>query len=99
MFLIQSVSADAIFQSIFNYGFSEIWDTLMVLIGSLAIFILIIVMQYAGIDVIGLTFNIVTYTIDTFFIIFARVSSKEENLVGAVFVFIFIMALIMDLLI
>ena len=99
MFLIQFVSAEAVFQSIFNYGFTEIYDTLMFFIGSLAIFILIIVMQYAGIDIIGLIFNIVTYTIDMFFIIFARVSSKEENLVGAVFVFILIMALIMDLLI
>ncbi len=73
------------------------YGVLIPLVNTLAIFMLIIVLQYAGVDVIGITFSIITYTIETFFNILGQVSIRQENLVAAIILFILAMAAYLNL--
>jgi len=92
--LTSSVSASSILQA----SIESIYDILLALIPIVGFAALVIILQYVGIDVIGITFSIITYAITTFFTIIEHVTSKEENLISAVIIFIVVMAVLMGLL-
>lgn len=80
------------------YGFTGVYTVLKPLVETLAVFMLIIVLQYAGVDVIGITFSIITYTIETFFNILSQVSIRQESLISAVILFIIAMAIYLNVI-
>ena len=92
--LASSVSAF----SLFSFALEDLYNVLMPMVTGLAILSLIIVLQYVGINVIGLTFSLITFTINTFFTIIAQVTSREESLISAVILFIIVMAVLLGML-
>ena len=96
--LILASSVSAIGGSATQLFLRGLYDYIEPLILTLVIAVVIIILQYIGVDIIGISFAIITYTIDTFFNIVTQVTSREESLISAVILFIIVMAWSLGLL-
>jgi len=65
-------------------------NVIITLLLSLAGVVLLIFCQYIGIDIIGMTFNVIVFFIDMLSTIISHVTSREENLISAAIIFIII---------
>lgn len=94
MWLVSSVSA----QSFLDETLSSVYNLALSFLISAVFISAIVGLQYFGIDIIGMTFSVITFFVDLFFSVLGNVTSREESLISAVLLFVVIMAILMGLL-